>query len=225
MKNKNYDTLDFNNLLYQTYINHMNVIDNCIKKSHFMVVSFEGLANENKNLVIKIFEELYEINFIVSYEYFSLILFDNSIESQLQYMINSINDDFGSTIKVFVGGKMSLNFFKNEGTYLKEILIMMNDTPGYFFDNHQLIMRVSTQSKSLLRYIKSEVLYYIDNDVSLQMVIKSMFKNDLNVSKASKDIYMHRNTVINKLDLIKDYTGLSIQKFSHAIAMHMLLEQ
>lgn len=50
-----------------------------------------------------------------------------------------------------------------------------------------------------------------------------MYKNDLNVSKTASAVYMHRNTVINKLDVIKKTSGLDIQRFYDAIAMYNLI--
>ncbi|MDD3106793.1 MAG: helix-turn-helix domain-containing protein [Bacilli bacterium] len=50
-----------------------------------------------------------------------------------------------------------------------------------------------------------------------------MFEHDLNVSKAAQSVYMHRNTVINKLEFITSETGLNIQNFKHASCMYWLL--
>ncbi|HPT89365.1 MAG TPA: helix-turn-helix domain-containing protein [Bacilli bacterium] len=54
-------------------------------------------------------------------------------------------------------------------------------------------------------------------------IIKSLFENNLNITQSSQVVYMHRNTINNKLDMIKRLTGLNIQNFKEAVAMYLLL--
>lgn len=44
-------------------------------------------------------------------------------------------------------------------------------------------------------------------------LIRSMGKNDMNSSRVSREIYLHRNTVCYHLDAIEKKTGLSPRKF------------
>ena len=50
-----------------------------------------------------------------------------------------------------------------------------------------------------------------------------MFENNLNVTKTSKQLYMHRNTLNYKLDYIYNITNLNLQVFNDAIAMYILI--
>ena len=52
-----------------------------------------------------------------------------------------------------------------------------------------------------------------------------MFVNDLNVCKTANYVYMHRNTINNKLITIKEETGLDIQKFQDAVMLYVLLKK
>lgn len=50
-------------------------------------------------------------------------------------------------------------------------------------------------------------------------LIRSMAKNDMNSSRVSREIYMHRNTVCYHLDAIEKKTGLSPRKFYDLIEL------
>ena len=50
-------------------------------------------------------------------------------------------------------------------------------------------------------------------------------KHYLNVSKTASFVYMHRNSINNKLDLIEKETGLNIQLFNEAVTMYNLLRK
>ena len=49
-------------------------------------------------------------------------------------------------------------------------------------------------------------------------------KNDLNVSKASKAMYIHRNTMIYKLDKLKETSGFDLRCFLDAYILYNLLD-
>ena len=52
-----------------------------------------------------------------------------------------------------------------------------------------------------------------------------MFVNNLNVCKTANYVYMHRNTINNKLAVIKEETGLDIQNFQDAVLLYVLIKK
>ena len=48
-------------------------------------------------------------------------------------------------------------------------------------------------------------------------------KCNLNINAASKELFMHRNTLIYRLDKIKEHTGLDLKKFCDAFIFHVLM--
>lgn len=47
--------------------------------------------------------------------------------------------------------------------------------------------------------------------------IQRFFENNLNVSETSRKLFVHRNTLVYRLDKIKKLTGLDLREFDHAI--------
>ncbi|MBR6071800.1 MAG: helix-turn-helix domain-containing protein [Acholeplasmatales bacterium] len=54
--------------------------------------------------------------------------------------------------------------------------------------------------------------------------IRDFAKCDLNVSKASKEMFIHRNTMIYKLDKLKEISGFDLRCFKDAYILYMLVE-
>lgn len=74
---------------------------------------------------------------------------------------------------------------------------------------------------SLKEDTKSKVLYTFNENFSkldddMIKTIDVFIKLDLNLSEASKELYVHRNTLIYRLDKIQKYTGYDIRKFNDA---------
>jgi carbohydrate diacid regulator len=55
------------------------------------------------------------------------------------------------------------------------------------------------------------------------MTIQCFFENNLNVSEASRKLFVHRNTLVYRLDKIRKLTGLDLREFEHAITFKVAL--
>lgn len=53
--------------------------------------------------------------------------------------------------------------------------------------------------------------------------VDKFFENNLNVSKTSRELYIHRNTLVYRLDRLVERTGLDIQTFDGAITFQIAL--
>ena len=53
--------------------------------------------------------------------------------------------------------------------------------------------------------------------------IQRFFENNLNVSETSRKLFVHRNTLVYRLEKIKKLTGLDLREFDHAIIFKIAL--
>ncbi len=61
-------------------------------------------------------------------------------------------------------------------------------------------------------------------DTVLMETVDCFIKNDLNVSVASRALYMHRNTLLYRLKAIKRLTGLDLRRYDAAVTFQILYE-
>lgn len=54
-------------------------------------------------------------------------------------------------------------------------------------------------------------------DAETILTIQKFFENNLNISETSRQLYVHRNTLVYRLDKIQKITGLDLRKFDDAI--------
>ena len=55
------------------------------------------------------------------------------------------------------------------------------------------------------------------------MTIQAFFENNLNVSETSRKLFVHRNTLVYRLEKIRKLTGLDLREFDHAITFKVAL--
>ena len=60
-------------------------------------------------------------------------------------------------------------------------------------------------------------------DEETLFTIQKFFENNLNVSETSRKLFVHRNTLVYRLEKIKKLTGLDLRQFDHAIVFRVAL--
>ena len=59
-------------------------------------------------------------------------------------------------------------------------------------------------------------------DEEMLNTAEEFLRSSLNVSETSRNLYMHRNTLLYRLDKIEKATGLNIRSFSDAVSFRVL---
>ena len=62
-----------------------------------------------------------------------------------------------------------------------------------------------------------------DLDEEMLATINKFFQNSLNISETSRQLYIHRNTLVYRLDKLLKTTGLDIRVFDDAITFKIAL--
>ena len=60
-------------------------------------------------------------------------------------------------------------------------------------------------------------------DQETLFTIQKFFENNLNVSETSRKLFVHRNTLVYRLEKIKKLTGLDLREFDDAIVFKVAL--
>ena len=60
-------------------------------------------------------------------------------------------------------------------------------------------------------------------DQETLFTVNKFFENNLNVSETSRKLFVHRNTLVYRLEKIKKLTGLDLREFDHAIVFKVAL--
>ena len=101
-----------------------------------------------------------------------------------------------------------------------------NEKPIVSYDNlgiARLIYQLpTTLCDTFLREIfKQGSIASLDQETLF--TIQRFFENNLNVSETSRKLFVHRNTLVYRLEKIKKLTGLDLREFDHAIVFKIAL--
>lgn len=82
-------------------------------------------------------------------------------------------------------------------------------------------LSVSQRAKIAENY-DMDALSVVFSNEGLMAAIEAFLKNGMNVSLTARALYMHRNTLIYKLNAVKKITGFDLKKFDMAATFSIL---
>ena len=190
------------------------------KEYKYIVLKFDL----NNNSLIEFFNSLFNSNYVIKNDYLIYSLEDDKAykEYNLRNMIELIKIDFNTDIKIF-----ETNIFntKNIGDF--EILFdIYNKTKAKDYTNLAILSQVLYKDKAYineLNQIKVIINKIMNDNNEFVNISNAMFKNNLNVSRSATDAFMHRNTLINKLDILNKKIGFNIQNFQDAFMLYLFM--
>ena len=133
--------------------------------------------------------------------------------------------------KVFIGISTIVDNLKDLARAYKEARIALE--VGKVFDNERSVISYenlgigrliyqlpTTLCEAFLQEVfkrgSLESLESRDDDTQMKTV-RAFFENNLNVSKTAESLYVHRNTLVYRLEKIRKLTGLDLREFDHAV--------
>ncbi len=148
-----------------------------------------------------------------------------------EFLKQSIYEEIGANVKIAIGStvraisNLTVSFSQAISAYrmynilnpkgdihsYKDYLLikMLEDLPKYKLnENLELLMDAGAKE--------------IFNDEEMLNTAEEFLENSLNTSETSRKLYLHRNTLIYRLDKIEKATGLNIRKFSDAITFRLI---
>lgn len=154
-----------------------------------------------------------------------------SLEKVAKVILDSLNMEGIRNVHVSIGGEVT--DIKNVSASYKEAKVAMEigkifESERYISDYKKLgIGRIIYQlPQSLCKIYIQEVLQGISVDrfdEETLTTVNKFFENNLNVSETSRQLYIHRNTLVYRLDKIQKLTGLDLRSFDDAIIFKITL--
>ncbi|MBE7055095.1 MAG: PucR family transcriptional regulator [Ruminococcaceae bacterium] len=154
---------------------------------------------------------------------------------ELETLARQITDTVASeaVVNIHLGIGTIASNIKDIAKSYKEARIALE--VGKVFDGEKFIMNYENLGIARLIYqlpttlcelFLSEVFKKdsIDSlDSETLHTIQKFFENNLNVSETSRQLYVHRNTLVYRLDKVRKMTGLDLRIFDHAIVFKVAL--
>ena len=153
------------------------------------------------------------------------------LEAEATELLHKLSEEYNT--RVLIGISSVVDNLKDLARAYKEARISLE--VGKVFDIEKPVMAYENLGIGRLIYqlpttLCEIVLQEVFRKGSLEsldretlMTVQSFFENNLNVSETSRKLFVHRNTLVYRLEKIRKITGLDLREFEHAVTFKVAL--
>lgn len=154
-----------------------------------------------------------------------------SLSEFLQMLSENIAQELGIEPKIAVGGIVPTLTEANVSFLQAQSTIKMSNV--FFKKSNIHTYKEYTLVRMLEELPKFKIEEYLDvlidkdcgdvfDDVDMMKTCEEFLDNDLNISETSRKLFMHRNTLMYRLDKVEAKTGLNIRNFQDAVTFRLI---
>lgn len=208
------------------------------QEGYVLIVEYSSGIRENsvENILSKFFDDA---NIVYVDEAHTVIISDfNEYDSEgrIGELIRGLVDEIRleTTVPVYVGiGTKAGDIFQLRDAYEKALMalsvgkIFYTDEYVYEYNSLGIARLVYSLPVNVCRQFLKDVLpgeaIHFFSDKEIINTVKMFFQSNLNMSVAARELYVHRNTLVYRLDKINKLTGYNLANFDDAVIIKTAL--
>ena len=211
----NQNLIEFNNTTYvieflkDSILNHVN--------GHCYLFNQQNLDFDSlKNILNNLYEDVQ----IYNYNNYLLLVSDDILDIDCSTPTIIESETYSKTYIIYlekITNIDNLDFKINITNELIDIIINDSNTSKFITLNDLIMYKVTSiasNNKQISSLIKYDIIKNIDKNLLTTGI--NFIENDLNISKTSNMLFLHRNTLIYRLEKIKEYLNLDLKNFKDA---------
>lgn len=218
------------------YIHRFHIKEDIIRMVFFLesqsdysketVSLLKSLLGDSQDALVQI-----DSNHIALIIHFDTMPSENEVVHRCKEFLDMLESEAFMSFKVSYD--LPIHKFTDLPNSYKDIVLAMHI--GNIFRSSDHIYSYSTLGLGRLLYNipEEEVETYLNNHINYDILssldaetlnlLEAFFENDLSLAETSRKMFIHRNTLIYRLDKFADLTGYDVRKFSDAITVKLSL--
>lgn len=186
-----------------------------------------GLEEEIESILRNLLPE----DYIISYDnnHF-LLIFKNKVDSVLTTsIVSAISEELLMEPRLSIGSEVD-GFMKLKESFNDAVLglniskIYKNSERIVFYKELALPMMIEKMDKEVISHLYKNIssnIHLVVDDQELIHTSHMFLENNLNVTDTAQKLFIHRNTLIYRLNKIQKLTGFDLKKFEDALNFYI----
>ena len=145
-------------------------------------------------------------------------------KEELDGLFTALDDDFATFTQIFVGAfyPSEVDFtkiYREESRLFQEMLV---ENPKKCLSLSDCVLYLAT-SQNLNQYESLKALakiFFVE--LEMKDVIHALWKNQANVSSTAKDLFMHRNTLLYKMEKFQQRFDLNLKELNDLLIVYLI---
>jgi hypothetical protein len=175
-----------------------------------------------QTLIIELFSEYIQIDDIKHEQNIFILYYGHDTDvSFLDVVLNIITETFND-LRIYVSYSFDTLHQRDQHlNFIKERLKSIDFNKYIYIDDKVLLMHFIHQIDLKL---KAHILRKYAQDHMMLETVRIYLESNQNMSNAAKQLFMHRNTLIQRIDKFSQVTGFDIRHFIDAFLIYHLVK-
>ncbi|TDT63379.1 PucR family transcriptional regulator [Fonticella tunisiensis] len=188
-------------------------------------------ANRNILGMLKSIYEGYNAHIVYDGEGYYLVNRAEDIEQEAQSILSDIRQECGVNVIIGCGRRVSDSYtIKQSADHAKKAFYLARSLgfkEGFYHIDKMILYGIidEVSADDIDFYVKGgyEGFNEVMRDKELIDTAEELLRCHLNISEAARRLYLHRNTLLYRVEKIKNLTGLDIKKFEEAVIFRTIM--
>lgn len=187
----------------------------------YLIIESKSQIEQYEPMIVSLFSDFIDIKHIERKENQLWIYYNHDIEIPLQEVIINLSQDTLVDFRLYESYKyLSKEDLERHVAFIEKKLKAINFNMYNYLDDHVILLHFIHQ---LDESFKSYVFGKFNHDQIMIETMKTFLEHNQNVGYAAKALYVHRNTLTQRLDKFYQTTGFDLRKFMDGFIIYHLL--
>ena len=187
----------------------------------YIVIESKSNINIYEKTIISLFSEFMITTKIEVLERQIWIYFRQDFDTSLEDVIINLSQDTLADFRLYQSYQFdSIKSLEENRVFITEKLKSIEFNSYIFIDDHIILKHFLT---SLNQPFRHHMLRKYNQDPVMLDTIKTYLESNQNMSVAAKSLFLHRNTLIQRIEKFYQATGFDIKKFIDGFLIYHLL--
>ncbi|MBU1141085.1 MAG: helix-turn-helix domain-containing protein [Firmicutes bacterium] len=188
----------------------------------YLIIESKKDVRNDESMIISLFSEFIEFTKKETDNHAICLFYTHPTDVSFSEIILNIMTDTLSDLRIYTSYQ-----FDSELEMLSHMAFIKGRLASIPFNKHvhlddKVILRESLNTIDVV--LKKQILRKYVTDLMMLESIKVYLESNQNTSVASKKLYIHRNTLLQRLDKFNQVTGFDVRVFLDAFLVYHLLK-
>lgn len=187
----------------------------------YIIIETKEQISTYETMILSLFSEFIRVDQVELKDHTLCIYFAHDLDISLEDVIINLSQDTLIDFRLYESYVFSnLKILEKNRLFIEQKLKIINFNDHIYLDDHTVIAYFIN---SLDAEFRKQIFRKYHDDQTMIETIKTYLESNQNVSVAAKSLYIHRNTLTQRLDKFFQITSFDVKKFMDGFLIYHLL--
>jgi DNA-binding PucR family transcriptional regulator len=188
----------------------------------YLIIEYKKQEQQDDSMIISLFSEFVDFTRVKTTDHQIILFYEQNTDISFKDVILNVMSDTLTDLRLYASHHYVTELERDQQLEVVRKLLKDIQFAQYFYLDDKILLKhnLNHLTEELKKYILRKFTY----DQMMLNSIKVYLESNQNSSVAAKNLYIHRNTLIQRLDKFKEVTGFDVRDFNDAFPIYHLIK-